>query len=159
MARRAPRADILKVLYAHSWNRCAYPGCDHPIFNDKGIYIAQLCHIEAAMPGGPRYNVNQSEEERNGLDNLLFMCHRHHKETDAFSVEKLKHIKTNHEKQFTEAGRQASNNMIRQTQYEIEYFWNKQKIKDFELSDLKIARDFDLDIRGLFNELEENIKK
>lgn len=162
MARRAPRADILKVLYARSGNQCAFPGCVHPIFNDKGLYIAQLCHIEAALPGGPRYNENQSEEERNGIDNLLFLCHRHHKETDdidEFSVEKLKHIKANHEKQFTEAGREASNNMIRQVQYEIEYFWNKQKIKEFELSDLKIERDFELDIKGLFNELEENIMK
>lgn len=161
MIRKAPRVDILKVLYARSGNECAFPGCDHPIFNDQGLYIAQLCHIEAVSKGGPRYNESQSDEEGNSINNLLFMCHRHHKETDnveQYSVERLKKIKGEHEKKFTERGKEASKEMIRQILFEINYFWDRQKSKKFELEDLKIDREFDLTINELFNELEEHIK-
>lgn len=89
-----------------SKNQCAFPGCDHPLLNQEGIYIAELCHIEAAEPGGPRFNAEQSDEERRSSDNLLFLCHRHHKETDdenEYPVSRLKKIKRDHE-QLPEVG-------------------------------------------------------
>lgn len=161
MARKPPSADTLKLLYVRSGNECAFPSCTHPIFNDEGLYIAQLCHIKGANEGGQRFDKNQTDEERRVPENLFFMCHRHHKETDVeekYTVEKLIEIKTSHESRFTEAGREFSNNMIRQILYEASYFWNKQSAKTFELQDLKIERDFDLDIFDLLNELSEHIE-
>ncbi len=48
MARLAPKAEILRALFARSGNQCAFPGCTQPLINDKNKFIAQVCHIEAA---------------------------------------------------------------------------------------------------------------
>lgn len=161
MARKSPQLETLKLLYVRSGNECAFPGCEHPIFNDDGLYIAQLCHITAANEGGERFDKNQTDDERRAFENLLFMCHRHHKETDdvnKYPVEKLKEIKGNHESNFTEKGKEASKEMIRQIQNEANYFWKKQKAKTFDLADLKINRDFDKGLLDLLSELEGHIK-
>ena len=146
MSRKAPSAETLKLLYVRSGNECAYPDCQHPIFNDNGLYIAQLCHINAANEGGERYDSKESDEERRSPDNLLFMCHRHHKETDdeeIFTTDILRELKLKHEEKYTEKGKEANQNMIRQIQYEISYFWDRQSKKTFELDDLKIERNFE----------------
>jgi len=161
MTRKSPNVDTLKLLYVRSGNECAFPECDHPIFNDNGLYIAQLCHIKAANKGGQRFDEHQSDEERNIPENLLFMCHRHHKETDdqeTYSVEALVKIKENHESKFTEKGKEASKEMIRQVLFEANYFWEKQAAKTFELEDLKIERDFEKALFDLFDELEDHIR-
>lgn len=161
MSRKAPNANTLKLLYVRSGNECAFPNCIHPIFNDKGLYIAELCHIKSANKGGQRYDSHQTDTERRAPENLLFMCHRHHKETDdeiEYDVEKLTQIKKNHELRFTEKGREASKEMIYQIQSEINYFWKRQSSKTFELEDFKIKRSFDKDILDLIEELEEYIE-
>ncbi|MCK0201371.1 hypothetical protein [Ornithobacterium rhinotracheale] len=44
-------------LYAMSGNQCAFPGCIQSFFNpDDKANISNICHIEAAEPGGQRYN-------------------------------------------------------------------------------------------------------
>lgn len=137
------------------------PNCDHPVFNDKGLYIAELCHIKSANKGGQRYDSQQTDIERCACENLLFMCHRHHKETDdeiEYNVEKLTQIKKHHELKFTEKGREASKEMIYQIQSEINYFWNRQSSKTFKIEDLKIKRNFNIDILELIVELEEHIE-
>jgi hypothetical protein len=65
-------------LLLRSGNECAFPGCTHPIFNDEDELVAECCHIEAALPGGERFNADQSNEQRRQYNNLLFMCNRHH---------------------------------------------------------------------------------
>ena len=91
--RKNIKPNIIKALLANSGNRCAFPGCNQPIVNEEHKIIAQLCHIEAASQNGPRYNKEQNDEERNGYDNLMFMCYKHHHEThdiDIYPVSKLK---------------------------------------------------------------------
>ena len=51
MSRLAPKIDVLKALFARSGNQCAFPGCTQPLMNEKNKFIAQVCHIEAAMRG------------------------------------------------------------------------------------------------------------
>jgi hypothetical protein len=100
MARSAIPKTVLRDLSIASKNKCAFPGCDHPILNPVGDYIAELCHIEAAEAGGPRFNPGQSDEDRVSRDNLLFLCHAHHKETDnesVYTVARLRKIKLDHE--------------------------------------------------------------
>ncbi|WP_424193207.1 HNH endonuclease [Ampullimonas aquatilis] len=83
-----------------SKNKCAFPGCDHPLLNLQGVYVAELCHIHAAEPGGQRYNQEQTDEERRAPENLLFLCHQHHKETDdevRYPAKRLREIKNAHE--------------------------------------------------------------
>ena len=100
MSRLPIRKEALRNLAILSKNKCAFPGCDHPILSPQGVYIAELCHIYAAEPGGQRYNPAQSDEERRDPENLLFLCHQHHKETDdevRYPAERLREIKLAHE--------------------------------------------------------------
>ncbi|WP_286733051.1 MULTISPECIES: tetratricopeptide repeat protein [Sphingobacterium] len=103
MARTAPKASTLRQLFALSGNECAFPGCRHALVNNEGVYIAQLCHIEAAERNGQRYNEDQTDEERRAFENLILLCHEHHKVTDdveKYGVSDLKLMKSNHEQRF-----------------------------------------------------------
>ena len=87
---------------------CAFQGCTQPLIDSNGLYVGETCHIEAALPGGERFNPNMTNEERRHRDNLILMCGRHHKVTndvDAWPVERLKALKKGHEDQFDEAVR------------------------------------------------------
>ena len=100
MARLSTRKDVLRDLAIRSKNQCAFPGCDHPLLDSNGVYVAELCHIEGAESGGERFNPNQSDEQRRGEGNLLFLCHQHHKVTDdvdLYPVSRLQQIKREHE--------------------------------------------------------------
>ncbi len=100
MTRLAIRKESLRDLAIRSKNKCAFPDCDHPLLNADGVYVAELCHIEAAEPGGPRYNPNQTDEERRAPSKLLFLCQQHHKVTDdveQYPVSRLQETKRTHE--------------------------------------------------------------
>lgn len=159
MTRKAPRADTLKILYALSGNECAHPRCKHPIFNDDGLYVSELCHIEAAEKGGARYNEGQTDEERRSVKNLLFMCYRHHKESNYYDKNKMCTIKNEHEKQFSEESKIISSQMISQIQSEIEYFWNRQKSKKFQFNEFKPNLNFELNIMSIFEKIDEVSEK
>lgn len=93
----------MKKLFALSGNRCAFPDCDKILVDEHDNIFAQICHIEAAEPGGVRYNPNQTDEERRSFDNLILLCANHHIESNnvkIWTVEKLKNIKYDHEKLF-----------------------------------------------------------
>jgi len=101
--RLAPETATLRELYLKSGNICAFPQCSHPIVDENGVYVAQLCHIEAANVGGPRFNKDQSNDDRRQANNLLLMCHRHHKVTDdidEYDIESLQKMKLKHESKF-----------------------------------------------------------
>ena len=103
--RLAPTRDTLRELYLKSGNRCAFSGCKKSLFNIKGVFVGQICHIEAAEPGGERFNKNQTNEQRRAPANLVLMCYDHHVETDdvgKFPVEAMVRIKTEHEKKFSD---------------------------------------------------------
>lgn len=101
--RLAPLDDTLRRLYTLSGNQCAFPGCCHPMFNNEGNFVGQICHIEAAMPGGERFNSNMTNEQRRAFDNLMLMCYDHHIETnkvDLYPVYKMQQIKQQHENMY-----------------------------------------------------------
>ena len=118
LKRLVPKSEVLRELYLKSGNQCAFPGCNHFIINEQGVFIAQLCHIEAALSGGQRFNPDQTNEERRGYNNLILLCHAHHKITDdekEFSVERLIEIKTKHEAQFANIEDKIVANIVDQT--------------------------------------------
>lgn len=103
--RLTPTRETLRELYLKSGNRCAFPGCKKALFNAKGVFVGQICHIEAVELGGERFNKNQTNEQRRQASNLLLMCYDHHVETDnvlKFPVERMKRIKDEHEKKFSD---------------------------------------------------------
>ncbi|MBM4083742.1 MAG: hypothetical protein FJ272_03045, partial [Planctomycetes bacterium] len=95
----------MKRLFALSGNRCAFPGCKQALVDEKsGVVTAEICHIKAESPGGPRYDSNQSDRERHGFANLILLCGDHHKVIDAdpntLTVTKLLLWKARHEKRW-----------------------------------------------------------
>ena len=102
--RLAPKQEVLRELYIKSGNECAYPGCHNVLVDENGKFVGEVCHIEAAMPGGERFNPNMTNEERRSFGNLMLMCHHHHVVTDdvkKYNVEKLKEMKRNHEAKYS----------------------------------------------------------
>ena len=95
--------------------------------NAKNQFVGQICHIEAAAPGGQRYNADQSDEDRRSYDNLLLLCYMHHIETNdesEWTTDKLKLMKREHEEQcqhtFT-----IDESTLREISSEIEAYWTE----------------------------------
>lgn len=102
--RLEPKKKTLRELYLKSGNLCAFPNCGQIMMDVDGSFIGQICHIEAAEPGGQRFNPDMSNEERRSAANLMLMCYPHHVKTndvDKYSVEKLKNLKKEHELKFS----------------------------------------------------------
>lgn len=100
MNRRASSSDI-KRLFAASGGRCAFPGCRTDLMPDSGGTIAEVAHIEAHSPGGPRFNPSQRQNERQDHDNLILLCPTHHalidRDTSSYTAAVLKEMKAQHE--------------------------------------------------------------
>ncbi|SUE16251.1 Uncharacterised protein [Rhodococcus gordoniae] len=99
-----PRDSVIKRLYALSMNRCAFPECTTEIVETgTGTVVSEVCHINAHSVGGPRYDAGQTDEERQGFDNLIIMCKVHHavvddeNNLDRFTTEYLHNLKREHE--------------------------------------------------------------
>ena len=91
-----------RQLYLLSRNECAFPGCNQLMVDQYNHYIGEICHIEAALPDGQRFNPRQTNEERRHISNLVLMCPTHHSVTDnvaEYPVYKMQNIKYNHENQ------------------------------------------------------------
>lgn len=162
--RKNIKPNIIKALLANSGNRCAFPGCNQPIVNEEYKIIAQLCHIEAASQNGPRYNKEQNDEERNGYDNLMFMCYKHHHEThdiDIYPVSKLKQIKQEHEEKYKYNPYQFDFSLIYKANNEFKEYCSKiekldkaSKIPD----DMKMSINMNLSFYDLMKEIKEAIE-
>jgi hypothetical protein len=99
----APKESTLKRLFALSRNRCAFGGCTTQIVDPaSGVLSGEICHIKARKPNGPRYDANQTDEERHAFANLIILCRLHHTTVDAqpttFTVELLSEMKDIHER-------------------------------------------------------------
>ena len=68
---------------------------------DKSLKTGEACHICAAASGGPRYNANQTAEQRRSIENAIWLCNvcstRVDKDESAYPVEILAEWKRNHE--------------------------------------------------------------
>jgi hypothetical protein len=90
----------IKRLFAHSGNRCAFPRCMVDLVHGATV-VGEICHIKAASPSGPRYDPQQTAEERHSYDNLVVLCGTHHtiidNDPEAYTVERLVKMKVDHE--------------------------------------------------------------
>lgn len=95
-----PSDPTIKRLFAVSSNRCAFPSCSEPLVEGQTV-VGEVCHIKSAGRGHPRHDPGQTEEERNGFDNLILLCRKHHKmidtEVDSYPPALLTAMKTAHE--------------------------------------------------------------
>lgn len=114
------------------------------------------------MPGGPRYNERQTDEERRAYENLLLLCHPHHVEIDnddnnEYPVEKLRDIKQVHED-----AHEASHFQIKETELlklveEMAKFWNRiERLNRIEHSMPELA--FEINTKGTFFDILSSIR-
>jgi hypothetical protein len=52
------------------------------MMNAEGVFVGQVCHIEAAEKSGQRFNVSMTDEDRRAFANLMLMCYEHHQVTN-----------------------------------------------------------------------------
>lgn len=159
MPRKRVDANTLRFLYGKSGNKCAFPDCCEPIFEDDGTLTGECCHIEAFSHGGARYNSDTTIEEKNAENNLILLCARHHKIIDThpheFTAEYLREMKQAHEQQYSRVTRELNNHMLFALQRSMVEYWNKLQLIDAQDStDLKIKINPTLSIVGLFRETE-----
>lgn len=92
-----------KLLWSRSGNHC--PLCGRALTQvaqggDSAAIIGDECHIVSGSEGGPRFDPHFSGDI-DAYENLLLLCASDHRVVDtqvgAYSVEKLKQLKANHE--------------------------------------------------------------
>jgi hypothetical protein len=88
------------LQFRNAGGRCAFPNCNKPILDQNNRLKGEICHIEAAMPKGERFNLKMTNEERRSYENLILLCFDHHEETnneDLYTVGVLQEMKKAHE--------------------------------------------------------------
>lgn len=128
MPRLSPKSETLRALFARSGNQCAFPGCTHPLINDDNLFVAQVCHIEAASSGGERFNPDSNDEYRRSYENLILLCYPHHIETnivDRYPVEKLREMKLNHEQLFEKDSFKIDEAVLHKLKNQMDEYWQK----------------------------------
>jgi len=100
-----PSVPTEKRLFAVSGNRCAFRRCRQPlVVESTGKVTPRICHIKGNKPTSKRYDPSQTEDERQGFDNLILTCPIHHDVIDAddvtFTVAALRTLKSEHEAKY-----------------------------------------------------------
>jgi hypothetical protein len=80
------KSTTVKMLFALSGNRCAFPRCRNRLV-EQGVVVGEMCHIEAKEPGGPRYSASQTDAQREAIENFILLCAVHHKVIDTKPIE------------------------------------------------------------------------
>lgn len=79
---------------------CSSPVYEESLLRHQGNY-SNIAHINAASPGGPRYDARQTPQERGAADNLMLLCRACHKliddNPDDFSASMLRAAKADRE--------------------------------------------------------------
>lgn len=72
-------SSTVKRLHTLSGNQCALPDCTNQLIaRDGETIISKICHIEAAEPGGARWNPDMDDDQRRHFDNLILLCDECH---------------------------------------------------------------------------------
>lgn len=96
----------IRALWGKAAGRCEYEGCNKLLYQDdvtsEYINRAFVAHIVAASPGGERGDEEQSAQLSDDIDNLMLLCHEHHRLIDheraaEHGVDRLRAMKKKHE--------------------------------------------------------------
>ncbi|MDP3510203.1 MAG: SAVED domain-containing protein [Candidatus Melainabacteria bacterium] len=93
-------------LWVKSGGLCQFRGCNDDLYTEKLTLkpdkLANIAHIVAASPDGPRGDDPMPVNQRNDFDNLMLVCLDHHSHMDKkfqtdYSTEDLRQWKKEHE--------------------------------------------------------------
>ena len=90
------------------------------MMNKGGVFVGEVCHIEAAAEGGPRFNPGMANEDRRRANNLILLCHEHHRVVDdvdncSYSVQSLRDMKKVHQERFSNPGKKIFQALVDRT--------------------------------------------
>lgn len=71
--------DTIRKLSDRVGSKCSNPDCGALTKGPhsdgaRAISVGMACHVHAASPGGPRFDANQTEEERRSIHNGIWLC-------------------------------------------------------------------------------------
>jgi hypothetical protein len=79
----APSITAVKTLFAHSRNTCFFTRCEENLTRAEWAQVnAEIAHIKGEKPTSARYDPDQADTDRQGYDNLMLLCPKHHKLID-----------------------------------------------------------------------------
>ena len=166
MSRQSPTSSTIRKLFAHSGNRCGFPDCQHAVVDTAtDTLIGEVAHICAAEPGGPRFDPAQSDEERRAYDNLILLCHAHHRIVDAkpdrYPADTLRGYKADHEARFASGpDLLVSDAAIDQAEAEFEQFWRRVEAeRTFSTApDMLLPIELDAGIYDILEQLRQKLQ-
>lgn len=103
---------VAKILALKSGNLCAFPDCKQKLAVDGNningaSVLGEMAHIAGEKPSAQRYDPNMTPQERNGLDNLIYLCPTHHTQIDkpgnTYTVQDIALWKKKHEARIDQA--------------------------------------------------------
>lgn len=103
--RRQPKADTRVLLFTLAGGRCEFDNCNHYLLQHHVTHLpgnfAEMAHIVAFSPSGPRGESDLSSVERNDVSHLMLLCPTCHKLIDdnpnLYSIDTLRAFKCDHE--------------------------------------------------------------
>lgn len=104
MSKKSIPLKDAKVLWGRSASKCAL--CRTDLIQEKeegSTYpIGEMAHIKGEKPNSARYDPNMTDDGRRRYSNLILLCPNCHATVDndyqAYTAEKLRQIKKDHEK-------------------------------------------------------------
>ncbi|MFC0517341.1 hypothetical protein ACFFGT_24230 [Mucilaginibacter angelicae] len=154
---------IYRSLLARSGNKCAFPGCTHAVVNADNKFQVQLCHIESVAHEEQRYNPNLTEDQVNSYDNLMYMCLKHHIETNdetIFTVAKMRAMKYDHEANYVENPYNINMSHLVRLQHDSEQYWSKieEIANDPKSTIAKVKVNTSADYEELSNDIGDTVE-
>jgi len=98
----------IKLLWSNAAGICSFSGCTEKLSVEQAAAVApytlgEMAHIKGNKPGSNRYDLSQSNVDRDSYENLILLCPTHHtlidkEENEAeYPVELLHEMKNEHE--------------------------------------------------------------
>lgn len=140
---RTISTKIIKSLYSHSGNLCAFPECYQKLLMDD-INVSNICHINGLNSDSARYDKNLSVDYLNSEENLILLCPTHHKIIDAdeehYTTEVLRKMKAQHESLIATVLSKVTSLMPNPANTSFDYnAVQKQLCEFYEVDDVSIA--------------------
>lgn len=92
--------QIVKMLYAKSGNKCAFPGCKNRLVFDE-VNQSEMAHIISSKPKGPRHIADFNGGNYDAEGNIMVLCFEHHNLIDTcvdnYPADMLRQMKRSHE--------------------------------------------------------------
>jgi len=133
--------------------------------SERNVFVAQICHIEAAEPGGQRFNPSSTDEQRRSFDNLLLLCYKHHIEThdiSRYDVYALKDMKQRHENSCGEKPFKINEAFLYRLEAEMKSYWETvvtANERDHVVPELAVHVNAGLPAIHQFSELNQSVER